>query len=53
MMEYRKGEWETSLTEERLIRVLRGIIAEERGSIGDNNLLRRIADALEVAEVGE
>jgi hypothetical protein len=43
--------WETALTEERLVRVLRGVIAEERGSIGDNNLLRRIIEALESAEV--
>jgi hypothetical protein len=45
--------WETSLTEERLVRVLRGVIAEERGSIGDDNLLRRIIEALERAEKGE
>jgi hypothetical protein len=45
--------YETSLTVERLVRVLHNVIRQERGSIGDDNLLRRIAGELVAAEKRE
>lgn len=46
----RDPAWETALTVERLVEALREVIASERGSIGDHNMLRQIIEALESDE---
>lgn len=43
-------KWQTPLTVERLVDALREVIASERGSIGNHNMLRQIISALDSEE---